>query len=771
MSQTQSLNKSHFSSSSESTTSAEQKVLSSLDKGINTQPDIEISVVKPGWLTGLANSIKHVIRSNLSREAIFELIEQQNFELTGERRDSCTKEHIYIFIITILATVGYFNALTIEDLKYKFSTTCMLNGLHPLSHAGFYNIFPESTLSRVYYELSNTIYKLGCLDSTGLLNGVIFKDSRISKHEFLMALTKAVKHSDKTEAILAYKSISAENQEFDIEILIDNLIKAFNSDNSPSLIEFASTCSMFSSTDKCSLNRTKLLSLFQNLFEKITGQMYHIMRKSPFQDPVVEEVCKNLGVSDLTAMDGSSASLIEDNLTPISHGTVKAALKTHTLFSVGYNLPIFNQVASGTSSERAFLQKAVEFVHKTQDSLPPLLITDAGYTGDHFNTVDSFGIKYLARYASNTIMEVERHLTLGTRYDHRKGMTGDYLVLNDQEENKTISVSDFMDGNIHVFKIKNKLSNSFLVVEPIFDKDNNVEKVAVFITNIELPLDDYLNLIKKVHYLLVAYRYRWKIERYFAQIKENTCFENCNRACPYMTGSLMIASIISDTLNKFYSYSLYLSNMVKNAREQGLRSISMSDIKFSWEKASKGMVNREFFIDFLEKSSKVSLTGHITLEAQESIIAQRTKLSCTSVQNIAHSYDIRRMNYEENKAFHDAYQALSEKGLGKQALLFETQKIVEEAQAKEEDTLEEWVCNFCLPCMTYGVDAYTQACKLGSYLTKMDDYPSIKLVDYRTQIRDKFSNETSISEDYYPVGDILNEIFDSTDYQFNLNQL
>lgn len=711
MSQTQSLNKSHFSSSSESTTAAEQKVLSSLDKGINTQPDIEISVVKPGWLTGLANSIKHVIRSNLSREAIFELIEQQNFELTGERRDSCTKEHIYIFIITILATVGYFNALTIEDLKYKFSTTCMLNGLHPLSHAGFYNIFPESTLSRVYYELSNTIYKLGCLDSTGLLNGVIFKDSRISKHEFLMALTKAVKHSDKTEAILAYKSISAENQEFDIEILIDNLIKAFNSDNSPSLIEFASTCSMFSSTDKCSLNRTKLLSLFQNLFEKITGQMYHIMRKSPFQDPVVEEVCKNLGVSDLTAMDGSSASLIEDNLTPISHGTVKAALKTHTLFSVGYNLPIFNQVASGTSSERAFLQKAVEFVHTIQDSLPPLLITDAGYTGDHFNTVDSFGIKYLARYASNTIMEVERHLTLGTRYDHRKGMTGDYLVLNDQEENKTISVSDFMDGNIHVFKIKNKLSNSFLVVEPIFDKDNNVEKVAVFITNIELPLDDYLNLIKKVHYLLVAYRYRWKIERYFAQIKENTCFENCNRACPYMTGSLMIASIISDTLNKFYSYSLYLSNMVKNAREQGLRSISMSDIKFSWEKASKGMVNREFFIDFLEKSSKVSLTGHITLEAQESIIAQRTKLSCTSVQNIAHSYDIRRMNYEENKAFHDAYQALSEKGLGKQALLFETQKIVEEAQAKEEDTLEEWVCNFCLPCMTYGVDAYTQACK------------------------------------------------------------
>lgn len=771
MSQTQSLNKSHFSSSSESTTAAEQKVLSSLDKGINTQPDIEISVVKPGWLTGLANSIKHVIRSNLSREAIFELIEQQNFELTGERRDSCTKEHIYIFIITILATVGYFNALTIEDLKYKFSTTCMLNGLHPLSHAGFYNIFPESTLSRVYYELSNTIYKLGCLDSTGLLNGVIFKDSRISKHEFLMALTKAVKHSDKTEAILAYKSISAENQEFDIEILIDNLIKAFNSDNSPSLIEFASTCSMFSSTDKCSLNRTKLLSLFQNLFEKITGQMYHIMRKSPFQDPVVEEVCKNLGVSDLTAMDGSSASLIEDNLTPISHGTVKAALKTHTLFSVGYNLPIFNQVASGTSSERAFLQKAVEFVHTIQDSLPPLLITDAGYTGDHFNTVDSFGIKYLARYASNTIMEVERHLTLGTRYDHRKGMTGDYLVLNDQEENKTISVSDFMDGNIHVFKIKNKLSNSFLVVEPIFDKDNNVEKVAVFITNIELPLDDYLNLIKKVHYLLVAYRYRWKIERYFAQIKENTCFENCNRACPYMTGSLMIASIISDTLNKFYSYSLYLSNMVKNAREQGLRSISMSDIKFSWEKASKGMVNREFFIDFLEKSSKVSLTGHITLEAQESIIAQRTKLSCTSVQNIAHSYDIRRMNYEENKAFHDAYQALSEKGLGKQALLFETQKIVEEAQAKEEDTLEEWVCNFCLPCMTYGVDAYTQACKLGSYLTNMDDYPSIKFVDYRTQIRDKFSNETSISEDYYPVGDILNEIFDSTDYQFNLNQL
>ena len=771
MSQTQSLNKSHFSSSSESTTAAEQKVLSSLDKGINTQPDIEISVVKPGWLTGLANSIKHVIRSNLSREAIFELIEQQNFELTGERRDSCTKEHIYIFIITILATVGYFNALTIEDLKYKFSTTCMLNGLHPLSHAGFYNIFPESTLSRVYYELSNTIYKLGCLDSTGLLNGVIFKDSRISKHEFLMALTKAVKHSDKTEAILAYKSISAENQEFDIEILIDNLIKAFNSDNSPSLIEFASTCSMFSSTDKCSLNRTKLLSLFQNLFEKITGQMYQILRKSPCQDPVVEEVCKNLGVSDLTAMDGSSASLIEDNLTPISHGTVKAALKTHTLFSVGYNLPIFNQVASGTSSERAFLQKAVEFVHTIQDSLPPLLITDAGYTGDHFNTVDSFGIKYLARYASNTIMEVERHLTLGTRYDHRKGMTGDYLVLNDQEENKTISVSDFMDGNIHVFKIKNKLSNSFLVVEPIFDKDNNVEKVAVFITNIELPLDDYLNLIKKVHYLLVAYRYRWKIERYFAQIKENTCFENCNRACPYMTGSLMIASIISDTLNKFYSYSLYLSNMVKNAREQGLRSISMSDIKFSWEKASKGMVNREFFIDFLEKSSKVSLTGHITLEAQESIIAQRTKLSCTSVQNIAHSYDIRRMNYEENKAFHDAYQALSEKGLGKQALLFETQKIVEEAQAKEEDTLEEWVCNFCLPCMTYGVDAYTQACKLGSYLTNMDDYPSIKFVDYRTQIRDKFSNETSISEDYYPVGDILNEIFDSTDYQFNLNQL
>lgn len=732
MSQTQSLNKSHFSSSSESTTAAEQKVLSSLDKGINTQPDIEISVVKPGWLTGLANSIKHVIRSNLSREAIFELIEQQNFELTGERRDSCTKEHIYIFIITILATVGYFNALTIEDLKYKFSTTCMLNGLHPLSHAGFYNIFPESTLSRVYYELSNTIYKLGCLDSTGLLNGVIFKDSRISKHEFLMALTKAVKHSDKTEAILAYKSISAENQGFDIEILIDNLIKAFNSDNSPSLIEFASTCSMFSSTDKCSLNRTKLLSLFQNLFEKITGQMYQILRKSPCQDPVVEEVCKNLGVSDLTAMDGSSASLIEDNLTPISHGTVKAALKTHTLFSVGYNLPIFNQVASGTSSERAFLQKAVEFVHTIQDSLPPLLITDAGYTGDHFNTVDSFGIKYLARYASNTIMEVERHLTLGTRYDHRKGMTGDYLVLNDQEENKTISVSDFMDGNIHVFKIKNKLSNSFLVVEPIFDKDNNVEKVAVFITNIELPLDDYLNLIKKVHYLLVAYRYRWKIERYFAQIKENTCFENCNRACPYMTGSLMIASIISDTLNKFYSYSLYLSNMVKNAREQGLRSISMSDIKFSWEKASKGMVNREFFIDFLEKSSKVSLTGHITLEAQESIIAQRTKLSCTSVQNIAHSYDIRRMNYEENKAFHDAYQALSEKGLGKQALLFETQKIVEEAQAKEEDTLEEWVCNFCLPCMTYGVDAYTQACKLGSYLTNMDDYPSIKLVDYRT---------------------------------------
>lgn len=771
MSQTQSLNKSHFSSSSESTTAAEQKVLSSLDKGINTQPDIEISVVKPGWLTGLANSIKHVIRSNLSREAIFELIEQQNFELTGERRDSCTKEHIYIFIITILATVGYFNALTIEDLKYKFSTTCMLNGLHPLSHAGFYNIFPESTLSRVYYELSNTIYKLGCLDSTGLLNGVIFKDSRISKHEFLMALTKAVKHSDKTEAILAYKSISAENHEFDIEILIDNLIKAFNSDNSPSLIEFASTCSMFSSTDKCSLNRTKLLSLFQNLFEKTTGQMYQILRKSPCQDPVVEEVCKNLGVSDLTAMDGSSASLIEDNLTPISHGTVKAALKTHTLFSVGYNLPIFNEVASGTSSERAFLQKAIEFVHTIQDSLPPLLITDAGYTGDHFNTADSFGIKYLARYASDTIMDVERHLTLGTRYDHRKGMTGDYQVLNDQEENKTISVSDFMDGNIHVFKIKNKLSNSFLVVEPIFDKDNNVEKVAVFITNIELPLDDYLNLIKKVHYLLVAYRYRWKIERYFAQIKENTCFENCNRACPYMTGSLMIASIISDTLNKFYSYSLYLSNMVKNAREQGLRSISMSDIKFSWEKASKGMVNREFFIDFLEKSSKVSLTGHITLEAQESIIAQRTKLSCTSVQNIAHSYDIRRMNYEENKAFHDAYQALSEKGLGKQALLFETQKIVEEAQAKEEDTLEEWVCNFCLPCMTYGVDAYTQACKLGSYLTNMDDYPSIKLVDYRTQIRDKFSNETSISEDYYPVGDILNEIFDSTDYQFNLNQL
>lgn len=48
MSQTQSLNKSHFSSSSESTTAAEQKVLSSLDKGINTQPDIEISVVKPG---------------------------------------------------------------------------------------------------------------------------------------------------------------------------------------------------------------------------------------------------------------------------------------------------------------------------------------------------------------------------------------------------------------------------------------------------------------------------------------------------------------------------------------------------------------------------------------------------------------------------------------------------------------------------------------------------------------------------------------------------
>ena len=771
MSQTQSLNKSHFSSSSESTTAAEQKVLSSLDKGINTQPDIEISVVKPGWLTGLANSIKHVIRSNLSREAIFELIEQQNFELTGERRDSCTKEHIYIFIITILATVGYFNALTIEDLKYKFSTTCMLNGLHPLSHSGFYNIFPESTLSRVYYELSNTIYKLGCLDSTGLLNGVIFKDSRISKHEFLMALTKAVKHSDKTEAILAYKSISAENQEFDIEILIDNLIKAFNSDNSPSLIEFASTCSMFSSTDKCSLNRTKLLSLFQNLFEKITGQMYHIMRKSPCQDPVVEEVCKNLGVSDLTAMDGSSASLIEDNLTPISHGTVKAALKTHTLFSVGYNLPIFNQVASGTSSERAFLQKAVEFVHKTQDSLPPLLITDAGYTGDHFNTVDSFGIKYLARYASNTIMEVERHLTLGTRYDHRKGMTSDYHVLNDQEENRAIKVSDFMDGNVHIFKIKNKLSNSFLVVEPIFDKDNNVEKVAVFITNIELPLDDYLNLIKKVHFLLVAYRYRWKIERYFAQIKENTCFENCNRACPYMTGSLMIASIISDTLNKFYSYSLYLSNMVKNAREQGLRSISMSDIKFSWEKASKGMVNREFFIDFLEKCSKVSLTGHISLEAQESIIAQRTKLSCTSVQNIAHSYDMRRMSYEENKAFHDAYQALSDKGLGKQALLLETQKIVEEAQANEENTLEAWVCNFCLPCMTYGVDAYTQACKLGSYLTNMDDYPSIKLVDYRTQIRDKFSNETSISEDYYPVGDILNEIFDSTDYQFNLNQL
>lgn len=771
MSQTTSLNKSQFSSSSESTTAAEQKVLSSLDKGLNTQPDIEISVVKPGWLTGLANRIKHVIRSNLSREVIFELIEQQNFELTGERRDSCTKEHIYIFIITILATVGYFNALTIEDLKYKFSTTCMLNGLHPLSHSGFYNIFPESTLSRVYYELSNTIYKLGCLDSTGLLNGVIFKDSRISKHEFLMALTKAVKHSDKTEAILAYKSISAENHEFDIEILIDNLIKAFNSDNSPSLIEFASTCSMFSSTDKCSLNRTKLLSLFQNLFEKITGQMYQILHKSPCQDPVVEEVCKNLGVSDLTAMDGSSASLIEDNLTPISHGTVKAALKTHTLFSVGYNLPIFNQVASGTSSERAFLQKAIEFVHTIQDSLPPLLITDAGYTGDHFNTVDSFGIKYLARYASDTIMDVERHLTLGTRYDHRKGMTGDYQVLNDQEENKTISVSDFMDGNIHVFKIKNKLSNSFLVVEPIFDKDNNVEKVAVFITNIELPLDDYLNLIKKVHYLLVAYRYRWKIERYFAQIKENTCFENCNRACPYMTGSLMIASIISDTLNKFYSYSLYLSNMVKNAREQGLRSISMSDIKFSWEKASKGMVNREFFIDFLEKSSKLSLTGHITLEAQESIIAQRTKLSCTSVQNIAHSYDMRRMSYEENKAFRDACKSLSEIGLGKQALLFETQKIVEEAQAKEEDTLEEWVCNFCLPCMTYGVSAYTQACKLGTYLTNMDDYPNIKLVDYREPIRDKFLRAISISEEYSPVGDILNEIFNSTDYQFNLNQL
>ena len=129
MSQTKSFNKSQFSSSSESTTAAEQKVLSSLDKGINTQPVIEMSVVKPGFLNGLSNSIKHVIRTNLSREVLGELIEQQKFELTGERRDSCTKEHIYILIITILATVGFFNALTIEDLKYKFSTTCMLNEL------------------------------------------------------------------------------------------------------------------------------------------------------------------------------------------------------------------------------------------------------------------------------------------------------------------------------------------------------------------------------------------------------------------------------------------------------------------------------------------------------------------------------------------------------------------------------------------------------------------------------------------------------------------
>ena len=133
MSQTKSFNKSQFSSSSESTTAAEQKVLSSLDKGINnTPPVIEISVVKPGFLNGLSNSIKHVIRTNLSREVLGELIEQQKFELTGERRDSCTKEHIYILIITILATVGFFNALTIEDLKYNFSTTCMLNEVHVL---------------------------------------------------------------------------------------------------------------------------------------------------------------------------------------------------------------------------------------------------------------------------------------------------------------------------------------------------------------------------------------------------------------------------------------------------------------------------------------------------------------------------------------------------------------------------------------------------------------------------------------------------------------
>jgi hypothetical protein len=187
-------------------------------------------------------------------------------------------------------------------------------------------------------------------------------------------------------------------------------------------------------------------------------------------------------LAGLIAVDGSLLKALPRMAWALWQDATHRAVKMHVAFSVFEQLPVKVRVTHGNASERDELRKLVQ--------PGGFYVADRGYADySMFREFDDAGVRFLIRLQENSVFEIEQELPL-SEADRAAGVISDVLLrrLGTEKHNSLLKQP------LRIVEIQG--------CEP--------GQIWVLATNaLDLPAE----------LIMIAYRYRWKIELFFRWLK------------------------------------------------------------------------------------------------------------------------------------------------------------------------------------------------------------------------------------------------------------
>lgn len=187
-------------------------------------------------------------------------------------------------------------------------------------------------------------------------------------------------------------------------------------------------------------------------------------------------------LAGLIAVDGSLLKALPRMAWALWQDATHRAVKMHVAFSVFEQLPVKVRVTHGNASERDELRKLVQ--------PGGFYVADRGYADySMFREFDDAGVRFLIRLQENSVFEIEQELPL-SEADRAAGVISDVLLrrLGTEKHNSLLKQP------LRIVEIQG--------CEP--------SQIWVLATNaLDLPAE----------LIMIAYRYRWKIELFFRWLK------------------------------------------------------------------------------------------------------------------------------------------------------------------------------------------------------------------------------------------------------------